>query len=111
MEDNDNKRKLNELNLDKFTDNMYGANEVRKRHTLNEIREKFLKLVMEKRGLCRLSKPWEVLTMLSGEIPWTFCLGLIISVLIVCIEQKDRTPTTVVRVRSLCVAPFSAYMC
>lgn len=93
MKDNDNERKLNELNLDEFAVNMFEANEDRKRHTLNVIREELLKPFAEQRGPFPELQPWEVLTMLSGETPRTLRTGLIISVLIVRIEITDTVIT------------------
>ena len=90
MEDNDSERKLNELNLDEFAVNMFEANEDRKRHTLNVIREELLKPFAEHRAPFPSLQPWEVLTMLSGETPRTLRMGLIISVLIVRIETTDN---------------------
>ncbi|KAL4067952.1 SH2 domain-containing protein, partial [Scleroderma citrinum] len=90
MEDNDSERKLNELNLDEFAVNMFEANEDRKRHTLNVIREELLKPFAEQRAPFPSLQPWEVLTMLSGETPRTLRMGLIISVLIVRIEITDN---------------------
>ncbi|KAI6132188.1 SH2 domain-containing protein [Pisolithus croceorrhizus] len=93
MDDNDNERKLNELNLDEFAVNMFEANEDRKHHTLNVIREELLKPFAEQRGPFPALQPWEVLTMLSGETPRTLRTGLIISVLIVRIEINDTVYT------------------
>ncbi|KAF8844471.1 transcription elongation factor SPT6 [Paxillus ammoniavirescens] len=92
MQDDDNERKLNELNLDEFAVSMYEANEDRKRHTLNVIREELLKPFAEQRMPFPAMQPWEVLTMLSGETPRTLRMGLIISVLIV---RSDKTSVTV----------------
>ena len=93
MEDNDSERKLNELNLDEFAVNMFEANEDRKRHTLNVIREELLKPFAEQRAPFPSLQPWEVLTMLSGETPRTLRMGLIVSVLIVRIETATDNIT------------------
>ncbi|KIJ69294.1 hypothetical protein HYDPIDRAFT_172723 [Hydnomerulius pinastri MD-312] len=82
MQDDDNERKLNELNLDEFAVNMYEANEDRKRHTLSVIREELLKPFAEQRSPFPPMQAWDVLTMLSGETPRTLRMGLIISVLV-----------------------------
>ncbi|KAF8447735.1 SH2 domain-containing protein [Boletus edulis BED1] len=87
MQDNDNERKLNELNLDEFAVSMYEANEDRKRHTLNVIREELLKPFAEQRAPFPPMQPWDVLTMLSGETSRTLRMGLIISVLIFRIDK------------------------
>jgi len=88
MQDPDNERKLNELNLDEFAVSMYEANEDRKRHTLNVIREELLKPFSEQRAPFPSLEPWDVLTMLSGETPRTLRMGLIVSVLVVHIDKK-----------------------
>jgi transcription elongation factor SPT6 len=88
MQDPDNERKLNELNLDEFAVSMYEANEDRKRHTLNVIREELLKPFSEQRAPFPSLEPWDVLTMLSGETPRTLRMGLIVSVLVVRTDQK-----------------------
>jgi transcription elongation factor SPT6 len=82
MQDNDNEKKLSELNLDEFAISMYDANEDRKRHTLNVIREELLKPFAEQRAPFPVLKPWDVLTMLSGETHRTLRVGLIVSVLV-----------------------------
>jgi transcription elongation factor SPT6 len=51
-------RKLSELNFDEFAISMYKANEDRKRHTLNEIREELLRPFAEKRSPFPAIKPW-----------------------------------------------------
>jgi hypothetical protein len=89
MQDPDNERKLSELNLDEFAISMYEANEDRKRHTLNVIREELLRpFFAEKRSPFPPIKPWEALTMLSGETPQTLGVGLIISVLVVGVKDN-----------------------
>lgn len=87
MQDIDNERKLNELNLDEFAVSMYEANEDRKRHTLNVIREELLKPFSEQRTPFPSLGPWDVLTMLSGETPRTLRMGLIVSIMVVRLEQ------------------------
>ena len=88
MQDPDNERKLSELNLDEFAISMYEANEDRKRHTLNVIREELLRPFAEKRSPFPPIKPWEVLTMFSGETPRTLGMGLIISILVVGVKDN-----------------------
>ncbi|KAF7969884.1 hypothetical protein HWV62_25605 [Athelia sp. TMB] len=80
MSDDDNEKKLNELNLDEFAVNMYEANEDRKRHTLNVIRAELLRPFSEQRGEFALPADQEILTMLSGETFKTLRPGLIINV-------------------------------
>jgi transcription elongation factor SPT6 len=83
MQDDQNERKLSELNLDEFAISMFDANEDRKRHTLNVIREELLKPFAEHRNPFPVLGPWEVLTMLSGETQRTLRIGLIVSALVV----------------------------
>lgn len=91
MQDSDNERKLNELNLDEFAVSMYEANEDRKRHTLNVIREELLKPFAEQRAPFPPMQPWDVLTMLSGETPRTLRMGLIISVLVLRMDKLSNS--------------------
>jgi transcription elongation factor SPT6 len=86
MKDNDNEKKLNELNLDEFAVNMFETNQDRKRHTLHVIREELLKPFAEQRSQFPSLGPWDVLTMLSGETPRTLRVGLIVSVLVLRIK-------------------------
>ena len=83
MQDEDNEKKLNELNLDEFAVNMFEANEDRKRHTLNVIRAELLRPFAEQRAAFPTLGDWDVLTMLSGETPRTLRAGLIISVQVI----------------------------
>jgi len=83
MQDEENEKKLSELNLDEFAISMFDANEDRKRHTLNVIREELLRPFAEHRSTFPVLKPWDVLTMLSGETERTLRVGVIISVLVV----------------------------
>lgn len=87
MQDEDKEKKLSELNLDEFAINMFEANEDRKRHTLNIIREELLRPFAEQREAFPTLQPWEVLTMLSGETPRTLRIGLIVSVLVLFARQ------------------------
>ncbi|TBU50800.1 transcription elongation factor SPT6 [Dichomitus squalens] len=80
MQDDDNEKKLDELNLDDFAVNMYRTNQDKKRHTLNVIREELLRPYGEKRRGFVLPTNWEVVTMLTGETPRTLRTGLIVSV-------------------------------
>jgi len=93
MQDEDNEKKLNELNLDEFAVNMFEANEDRKRHTLNVIRAELLKPFSEQRATFPTLGDWDILTMLSGETPRTLRPGLIISV------QGTRLTANFVNVR------------
>jgi transcription elongation factor SPT6 len=80
MHDEDNERKLNELNLDDFAVNMYETNQDRKRHTLFDIRTEILKPFGENRKPFKIPEPWEILTMLTGESQKNLRVGLIVSV-------------------------------
>lgn len=88
MADDDNDKKLSELNLDEFAVNMYEANQDRKRHTLNVIREELLKPFVEQRAPFQPLQAWDVLTMLSGESERTLRVGLIVSVLVVRVNKE-----------------------
>lgn len=83
MHDDDNEKKLDELNLDDFAVNMYETNQDKKRHTLNVIRSELIRPFGEQRAPFPLPTAWDVLTMLSGESPRTLRVGLIISVLVI----------------------------
>lgn len=80
MQDDDNVKKLDELNLDDFAVNMYEANEDRKRHTLNLIRDELIGPFRDRRPAFRTPDDWDVLTMLSGETQRTLRTGFVISV-------------------------------
>jgi transcription elongation factor SPT6 len=82
MHDEDNEKKLSELNLDEFAISLYEANHDQKRHTLNLIKDKLLRPFSELRDPFKILNPWEVVTMLTGETPRTLRVGLIISVLV-----------------------------
>ncbi|KDQ60952.1 hypothetical protein JAAARDRAFT_55682 [Jaapia argillacea MUCL 33604] len=82
MQDDDNEKKLDELNLDDFAVNMYETNKDKKRHTLNVIRKELLHPFAEQRTKFPLPSSWEVLTTLSGETQRTLRVGLIVSVLV-----------------------------
>ena len=88
MNDNDKERKLLELNLDEFAISLFEANDDRKRHTLNIIRDELIKPFVEKREKFTLPDDWSILTMLSGETPKTLQVGLILSALVFRV-QKD----------------------
>lgn len=88
MKDDDNARKLDELNLDEFAVNMYETNGDLKRHTLNVIRAELVKPFGELRPKFSLPSAWEVLTMLSGETQRTLRVGVIVSVLILRIKPN-----------------------
>jgi transcriptional accessory protein Tex/SPT6 len=75
MQDEDNEKKLNELNLDEFAVNMFEA-EDHKWHTLNVIRAELLKPFSEQRAPFPTLGNWDVLTMLSGETLCTLQAGL-----------------------------------
>lgn len=91
MSDDDNEKKLNELNLDEFAVNMWEANEDRKRHTLNVIRAELLKPFSEQRTPFPELTDWDVLTMLSGETLRTLRPGLIITVQVTRIKPNFVT--------------------
>ncbi|OSX65311.1 hypothetical protein POSPLADRAFT_1167539 [Postia placenta MAD-698-R-SB12] len=88
MTDDENDKKLDELNLDDFAVNMYETNQDKKRHTLNIIRAELLRPFGEQRVSFTTPGPWEVLTMLTGETPRTLRVGLIISVLVAAVKNS-----------------------
>lgn len=88
MQEDDNEKKLSELNLDEFAISMYEANQDLKRHTLNVIREELLRPFSEQREKFLMPGPWEVLTTLSGETKRTLRVGLIVSVVVVRIKNN-----------------------
>ncbi|KAH9951462.1 transcription elongation factor Spt6 [Amylocystis lapponica] len=83
MHDDENDKKLDELNLDDFAVNMYETNQDKKRYTLNVIRTELLRPFGELRDNFPAPSEWDVLTMLSGETMRTLRVGLIVSVLVV----------------------------
>lgn len=87
MQDDDNEKKLDELNLDDFAVNMYQTNQDKKRHTLNVIRNELLRPYGEKRADFVQPVDWDVLTMLTGETPRTLRVGLIVSVQAVRVKE------------------------
>ncbi|KAI0780912.1 transcription elongation factor Spt6 [Trametes elegans] len=88
MQDDDNVKKLDDLNLDDFAVNMFEANNDKKRHTLNVIRAELLDPFGERRPDFVLPNDWEVLTMLTGETRRTLHLGLIVSVQAVRVKEN-----------------------
>ena len=93
MQDEENDKKLEELNLDDFAVNMYESNQDKKRYTLNVIRTELLKPFGELRNPFLTPSSWDVLTMLTGETTQTLRIGLIVSVLVL------RVGTAVANVR------------
>ncbi|TCD64537.1 Transcription elongation factor spt6 [Steccherinum ochraceum] len=93
MQDEDNDKKLDELNLDDFAVNMYESNQDKKRYTLNVIRGELLKPFGELRSVFLKPSSWDILTMLTGETPQTLRIGLIVSVLV------ERVGTNVANVK------------
>ncbi|KAG5652250.1 hypothetical protein H0H81_005645 [Sphagnurus paluster] len=93
MQDKDNDKKLQELNLDEFAISLYEANGDQKRHTLNLIRDELVKPYAELRDKFRLPTVWDVVTMLSGETQKTLRVGHVISVVAV------RTKSSLITVR------------
>lgn len=83
MHDEENDKKLEELNLDEFAVNMFESNQDKKRHTLNVIRAELLKPFHEVRKNFPLPSSWDVLTMLSSETPRTLRVGNIVTARIV----------------------------
>jgi transcription elongation factor SPT6 len=82
MQDADNVKKLDELNLDDFALSMFEANEDRKRYTLDLVKGELVRPFGEKRGPFQLPQAWDVVTMLTGETRRTLHVGFIVSVLV-----------------------------
>ncbi|PCH37999.1 transcription elongation factor Spt6 [Wolfiporia cocos MD-104 SS10] len=88
MADEENDRKLDELNLDDFAANMYQTSQDKKRHTLNVIRAELLKPFREMREEFTLPTSWDVIMMLTGETVRTLRLGLIVSALVLRVTRS-----------------------
>ncbi|KAI0636950.1 transcription elongation factor Spt6 [Trametes polyzona] len=88
MQDDDNVKKLDDLNLDDFAVNMFEANNDKKRHTLNVIRAELLDPFGERRPDFVLPTDWEVLTMLTGETRRTLRMGIVVSVQVVRVKDQ-----------------------
>lgn len=82
MEDADNVKKLDELNLDEFAISLMESGGERKRHTLSVIRTELIKPFGEERLPMPPPTEWEILTMLTGETQRTLRVGLIVSVMV-----------------------------
>lgn len=80
MKDPDNKRKLDELNLDDFAVSMEQTSGELKRHTLDMIRQELLKPFSEARDDFTLPDPLQVLTMLSAETERSLRVGNVVTV-------------------------------
>ena len=87
MDDDDNVKKLDELNLDEFAVNLMESGGERKRHTLNLIRSELIKPFGDNRRPLSRPSDWDVVIMLSGETERTLRSGLIVSVLVLWIRQ------------------------
>lgn len=88
MQDDDNVKKLDDLNLDDFAVNMFEANNDKKRHTLNVIRAELLDPFGERRPPFIQPSDWEVLTMLTGESKRTLHVGILVSVQVVRVKEN-----------------------
>ncbi len=87
MEDDDNVKKLDELNLDEFAISLMDSGGERKRHTLNLIRSELIRPFGDNRRSLPRPSDWEVVTTLSGETERTLRVGLIVSVLVLWLRQ------------------------
>lgn len=88
MEDDDNVRKLDELNLDEFAISLMESGGERKRHTLNLIRSELIRPFGDNRHPLSSPSDWDVVTMLSGETERTLRMGLIVSVFVLWLRQS-----------------------
>jgi transcription elongation factor SPT6 len=86
MEDDDNVKKLDELNLDEFAVSLMDSGGERKRHTLNLIRSELIRPFGDNRRPLPRPTNWEIVTMLSSETERTLRMGLIVSVLVLWIR-------------------------
>ncbi|KAJ7905577.1 transcription elongation factor SPT6 [Mycena olivaceomarginata] len=75
MEDQDNEKKLSELNLDEFAVSLYEANDDLKRHTLNVIRDELSHPYAEQRDRYPPIDGWHVLT-------YSLATGLIVTAVV-----------------------------
>ncbi|KIO20227.1 hypothetical protein M407DRAFT_30136 [Tulasnella calospora MUT 4182] len=80
MEDPDNAKKLNVLNLDDFAATLFKTQGKEKRHTLDMIKQELLRPFGERRKEFLLPDKWDILTMLTGETESTLQRGKIVSV-------------------------------
>jgi transcription elongation factor SPT6 len=83
MQDEDNVKKLEELNLDDFAVSMYEANQDRKRRTLDLIKKELIKPFGDRRAPFSKMSAWDVLTMLTGQTQRTLRIGFIIPVAVI----------------------------
>lgn len=88
MEDDDNVKKLDELNLDEFAVSLMDSGGERKRHTLNLIRSELIRPFGDNRRPLEGPTDWEVVTMLSGETERTLRDGLIVSAFVLWLRQS-----------------------
>ena len=87
MKDDDNVKKLDELNLDEFAVNMFETNNDLKRHTLNVIRAELLNSFGELRPTFVIPDEWDVLTMLTSETERSLHVGFIVAVYILRVQK------------------------
>ncbi len=80
MQDQDNKKKLDDLSLDDFAINLQNTNNDLKRHTLDVIRDELLNPFGEQRPEMSLMGDWDILSMLTGETKRTLHPGRVITV-------------------------------
>jgi transcription elongation factor SPT6 len=87
MEDGDNVKKLDKLNLDELAISLMDSGGEHKRHTLNLIRGELIRPFSDNRRSLPRPSDWEVVTMLSGETERTLHVGLIVSALVLWLRQ------------------------
>lgn len=88
MEDPDNAKKLNVLNLDDFAATLFKTQQKEKRHTLDMIKQELLRPFGERRKEFILPDKWDILTMLTGETESTLQRGKIVSVSVVRVKSN-----------------------
>ncbi|KAG8887672.1 Transcription elongation factor spt6, partial [Tulasnella sp. 403] len=80
MDDPDNAKKLDVLNLDDFAATLFKDQGKSKRYTVNMIKDELLRPFGEQRREFQLPDKWDILTMLTGETEETLRRGKIVSV-------------------------------
>ncbi|KAG8886008.1 Transcription elongation factor spt6 [Tulasnella sp. 331] len=87
MDDPENAKKLDVLNLDEFAVSLANTTGDNKRHTLGMIKDELIKPFGELRKEFALPDQWEVATLLTGETELTLQRGKIVSVSVLRIKN------------------------
>ncbi|KZV86555.1 transcription elongation factor Spt6 [Exidia glandulosa HHB12029] len=86
--DKNKEKKLSELSLDEFADNLMESSKESKRHTLDCIKNELLNPFSDGRHEFRLPSHWEIVTMLTSETQKSLRIGLIVSVMVTRIKDN-----------------------